>query len=90
MEDKIDITRIRKGNSSGNKSKFRPMNSFDVNIDGVNEASSIINVTNDVSHLNIGKIGSILNDSQNIDAEFEDVDYISDSPPDAESTKKMD
>ena len=61
MEDKFDITRIRKGNSSGRHQKFRPKYSFDVQLDG----TSSINRTNDVSQLNIGKLGaaSLLNES---------------------------
>lgn len=86
MEDKLDINRIRKDNSAlskGQGGKFRPKYSFEFTLDGVGS----INRTNDVSQLNIGKIGSILNESTNIDADFEDVDYISDADCD---NKKMD
>lgn len=47
-----------------------------------------MNRTNDVSQINIGKTGSILNDSTKFEAEFEDVDYISDNAD--QDNNKMD
>ena len=80
MEESSKLGFKREISSRG---KFRPKYSFEITLEGVGS----INRTNDVSQLNIGKVGSLLNDSTNIDADFEDVDYISDADVD---DKKMD
>tara|TARA_B110000305_G_C19049767_1_gene452117 strand:- start:304 stop:558 length:255 start_codon:yes stop_codon:yes gene_type:complete len=84
MEDKIETNTIRKVESSSRHGRFRPKYSLEVTIDGA------VDRTNDMSQLNIGKTGSILNNSAHIDAEFEDVDYISDGDPAEVTSNKMD